>query len=426
MKSWSEQGLRFHERYPWSHPAIATYSEFHEVAYILPALNRVVANNPDDKEAERRASGLVRAMRSLVIHRKRIADLTEDVTEPVYEFPNDVYFPDRGFDLTRHTGRGEQAIFNGAVLLPLVHRGELAGDDVALDLAVGLANHLLGMSGYFSYRMEFLGHVHCAVWIACGLVRLGRLISEKRYVLKGKAIYDYVRSLSSSFGWVPEYAQRQPLTEEHCETCCIKDMIECAMELIDCGYAEHGNDVNLFARNQLFENQIKEGCFVAVDNTLPDTEDTTYRDIDQRLVGGFSGKADPNSIVLSRFASVAGCCMSTGPQALQIVWERAIKCQRNRVTVNLPLDKATDRADVSMGYPNEGWIAVTPRRKCEVAIRLYPWMGTNVTGSVAGQPHEFVREGELAVFRDVPGGATAEIRHNLRLRKVKEFVQGRT
>lgn len=40
------------------------------MGYILPALNRMLENDPGDKEAESRAAGLVRGMRSLVIERK--------------------------------------------------------------------------------------------------------------------------------------------------------------------------------------------------------------------------------------------------------------------------------------------------------------------------------------------------------------------
>jgi len=425
MKSWGEQGLRFHQPYPWSY---TIHSSFHEMAYVLSALNRLLLDRPYAREAARRAAGLVRGLRSLVIQRQVRTFWCGDFEEadPLYEFPNDVYLAGRGFDLTRHTGRGEQPIRNGAMLRPLVVRWERTGDEVALDLARGIANHLLGVSRYFNYRMEFFGHVHSAVWVASGLVRLGRLTGESRYLAKGKAIFDYVRSLSSSFGWVPEFAQWHPMTEEHTETCCIKDMIECAGELIDAGHEECWEVLNLFARNQLVENQIKSGGFVACDNTLQDTVDETFRDIDRRVVGGFSGGAEPNSISLKRFRAVAGCCIGTAPQALEMVWDRAISYGRGRVTVNLPVDKRTPAAAVAMGYPNEGRIAVTARRDCDVAIRLHPWMGAGVAGFVNGRQRRFRREGGLAVFDRVPRGATVELRHPLRARRVKEWARART
>ena len=67
LKSWGEHGLRYHEKYPWTH---TMHASFHEMGYILPALNRLVRNDPNDAEAEMRASNLIRGMRSLVIERK--------------------------------------------------------------------------------------------------------------------------------------------------------------------------------------------------------------------------------------------------------------------------------------------------------------------------------------------------------------------
>ena len=106
LSNWGEHGLRFHKKFPWTH---TMHLSFHEMGYILPALNRMVRNNPEDKEAEERAAGLVRGMRSLVISREVKTFWSGDSLEPapVYEFPNDVYLQDGGFDLTRHTGRGE-------------------------------------------------------------------------------------------------------------------------------------------------------------------------------------------------------------------------------------------------------------------------------------------------------------------------------
>ncbi|QHI69161.1 glycoside hydrolase family protein [Tichowtungia aerotolerans] len=423
MKSWGEHGLRYHEDYPWSK---TNHSSFHEMAYILSALNRMLANNPDDKEAERRASELVRGMRKLIIQRKTKTFWSGDYEEPevIYEFPNDVYLRDGGFDQSCHTGRGELSIRNGMMLHALTVRYDQAGDEIALDLAIGIANHLLGVSRYFNWKMEFFGHVHSAVWVASGLVRLGRIAKESRYIEKGKAIYDYVRSLSSSFGWVPEYAQWHPMDEEHCETCCIKDMIECCTELIEAGYDECWNDLNLFIRNQLEENQVKDGKFVAVDNTQEATVARTYQDIDERVIGGWSGGALPNSISLSRFRSIAGCCVGTAPQALKLVWDRVISETPDMLVVNLPIEKETESVSVEVGYPNEGYICAKVKQDGVVAIRLHPWMPEKVTFSVDGNPVECRVENGLAIFPTVSEGSAVELSHELETVEHTEEVAG--
>lgn len=396
------------------------------MGYILPALNRMLENDPGDEEAESRAAGLVRGMRSLVIGRTVRTFWSGDYEEqePLYEFPNDVYLKDGGFDLSRHTGRGEQAIRNAIVLHSLVRRYEITGDEAALDLATGLANHLLGPSRYFNYKMEFFGHVHSAGWVASGLVRLGRVTGKERYITAGKGIYDYIRSLSSSFGWVPEYAQWHPLHEEHCETCCIKDMIECANELILAGYEEYWEDMTLYARNQLVENQLKVSSYVVTDNTRPDEAGITYREIDKRMIGGFTGGSLVNSMSLSKFRSIAGCCVSMAPVALELVWNRAVEFQNGTVFVNMPVDKETDEASVTMSYPDLGYMSITAKQPCDVAVRVYDWMGTDFTVRVNGAVCVAVREGNLLVIRSVRAGDTVELTHPLDTVVVKETVRG--
>lgn len=172
--------------------------------------------------------------------------------------------------------------------------------------------------------MEFFGHVHSSVWIAAGLIYLGRVTKVEKYINSGKRIYDYVRSLSSDYGWVPEFAQWKPMNEEHCETCCLKDMILCARELVECGYSEHWNDINLIARNQLTENQVKYTGYVVSDDTLPDKDGKTYHHLAERIIGGYTGGSEPNSISISRFRSIAGCCVGTAPIALGILWENTV------------------------------------------------------------------------------------------------------
>ena len=415
MKSWGEHGLRFCEKYLWTH---TVHSSFHEMGYILPGLNLITEEYPDDEEAERRTSELVRGMRSLVYERKVrtfwSGDFEED--EPIYEFPNDVYLKEGGFDFTRHTGRGEQAIRNAVSLQALVRRYELKGDEVALDLARGMANYVLGVSRYFNYKMEFFGHVHSAVWFACGLVKLGRLTKELRYIEKGKAIYDYVRSLSSSFGWVPEYAQWHPMSEEHCETCCIRDMIVCADELIKCGYKEYWNDMNLFIRNQFVENQVRYTGYVECDNERPDGNGITYRDIDKRMVGGFTGGSEPNSISLTRFRSIAGCCVGTAPFALKTAWDNVLTEEDGAFVLNIPCDKETDELSVKSYIPDEGRITLTAKNTVKAKFRIYDWMTENYRITLNGKA---VSE-EAA---ELAAGDVLELYFEIETKAVKETVR---
>jgi hypothetical protein len=411
LRSWGPKGLRYHENYPWSN---TNHSSFHEMAYVLAALNRWLEEEPDNTEVEMRASALVRGMRGLVIERKIRTFWSGDfeIEDPIYEFPGDVYLRDGGFVPERVTGRGEEAVRNGMMLEALTTRAIRHGDGAALDLATGMANHLLGLSHYFNHKGEFFGHVHSAVWVAWGLIRLGRHLGDVRYVEKGHQIYAYVRSISSSFGWVPEYAQWHPPEEEHCETCCIRDMIQCALELIDAGHDEW-DLIDRFTRNQLSEQQIKDGCFVATDNHRPDEGDRTWKNMDRRIVGGWSGGGEPNSISLSRFRSVAGCCVGTAPQALWAVWNRIVEPCESGVRVNLAMARDSAAACVEIGYPNEGWMRVTAKTGGDIYVRTFDWMGKRIQATVDNRDVPLMYADGCLVFRGIKAGGEIVLRHRI-------------
>ena len=420
MKSWGEHGLRFCEKYPWTH---TVHSSFHEMGYILPAMNLITELHPDDELAEKRTSELIRGMRDLAIVRRVRTFWSGDSVEenPIYEFPNDVYLKEGGFDLTRHTGRGEQAIRNAVMLTALVRRYELKGDEVALDLAQGLANYVLGPSRYFSYDNQFFGHVHSAVWFAEGLVKLGRLTKNENYITRGKGIYDFVRTMTSSFGWLPEYARWHPLSEEHCETCCIRDMIMCARELIFAGFDEYWDDINHFARNQLVENQLTYTGFIEFDNSLPDGNGISYHDMAARCMGGFTGGSEPNSMSLTRFRSIAGCCVGTAPVALNAVVKSAIYPDGDTLVCNIPFDYETNELIMRSYIPDEGKIELEAKTNCKAGFRIYACYKDAVLYK-NGEKIEFTDKIASAELKE---GDTLTLEFNIETVAVKERVADR-
>jgi len=422
--TWGPHGLRFPEPQPWNE---LIYATFHEMGYVLSALNRAAEVNKGNKEIEKRASELVRGLRELVLDYKIRTPWIgpSEMPEPTYAFPNDVFLREKGIDLAVTTGTGEAVLRNAVLITPLVDRYAVTGDEVALDLATGLANHLLGMSHYFNFKMEFFGHVHSAVWTAIGLAKLGRLIQQDRYVAKGKSIYDYVRRFSSAFGWVPEYMKWQLIADERSETCCIKDMIICALELVDCGFPEYWDDVHRFWRNHLAENQIADTRFVATgEKEMEETAQRTYRDMPGRILGGFSGGSLPNANPLARFRSLAGCCSGTAPQGMLAAWRMATEHRRGILTVNLPVNKDFAHAKIEVGYPNEGLIRITLKKACRVMVRVFPWMPTPHEGTVDGRPAGLERREDLVFFPQCEKGAVLELHHDLKTRRVMEHVAG--
>lgn len=420
-KSWGEHGFRFNEPYPWSN---ITHSSFHELGWVLAGLNRAIGENPDDKELTMRAEALIDGLLDVAYARKTKTfwNGDYDFDEDIFEFPSDLYIKGEGFVPERVTGRGEASIRNSVLLQPLVIYYEKHGYEPALKLAKGIANFTLGLSRYFNYKGEFFGHVHSTLWFAMGLTRLGRILNDNFYIEKAYSIYSYVKSLSSEYGWVPEYAQWFPMSESHCETCCIRDMIECALELIDAGYDEW-DVVDKYTRNQLSEQQVKDGSFISVDNTRENEFDRTYTDIDKRVVGGWSGGGEANSISVTKFRSIAGCCVGTAPQALYAVWKRIAVRDGGKLFVNLPIEMENSNAKVEIGYPNNGFVKVSVKSDCDVYIRVYDYMGTAIEVLKNGKNMPLVYSEGCVLVAEAKTGDMVEIRHALETRMHIETVQ---
>ena len=423
---WDDQShLRFPVRRPWSDDL--DYCLISEMAIVLSALNRAVEVDAADKQADKRAAEMVVGLRKLVVeHKTRAVGIgLLEIAEPCYSFPTDVYLLGRGFDTAIGTGFSDSVLRYSVLITPLVKRHLLKGDKVALDLAVGLANAITSLSHYFTNRNEFSGHVHSAMWTATGLARLGRLTGQDRYVAKAKGIYDYVRRSSSAFGWVPEYMQWQLMADERCETCCIKDMMECALELVDCGFPEYWDDVHRFWRNQLAQSQLVETGFLprGVKGGV-ETPQRTYVDIAERVRGGFSGGTAPNSISLSRFRGVSGCCSAAAPQAMLLAWKRAIENNRGNITINFPVDCENELAKVTVGYPNVGYVRIKLKKSSRVIIRVFPWMPAPHEGTIDGRPAGLERRDDQVSFPVCEKGAVLELKHELKMRRVMENVMG--
>lgn len=422
---WDEKsGLRFPVRRPWFDDL--DYCVLSEMASVLSALNRAVEIAPEDKLAEKRAAGLVAGLRKLVVDLKTrtVGIGILELNEPCYFFPVDVYVLGKGFSSEIGTGYADSVLRYSVLITPLVKRHAMTGDVVALDLAVGLANYITSLSHYFTNRNEFSGHVHSAMWTATGLARLGRITGQDRYVAKAKGLYDFVRRSSSAFGWVPEYMQWQLMADERCETCCIKDMMECALELVDCGFPEYWDDVHRFWRNHLSQSQLVETGFLPRSNKGAETEQRTYKDIADRARGGFSGGTAPNSLSLARYRGISGCCSGVAPQAMLMAWKRAIEYSRGNLTINFPVNCENALAKVTVGYPNSGYVRIKLKKASRVIVRVFPWMPSPHEGTIDGRPAGLERRDDQVSFPACEKGAVLELRHELKMRRVMENVMG--
>ena len=416
-------GLRFPKRRPWT--GDDDYCTLSEMGPVLSALNRMVAVDPSDKDAAARAAGLVAGLHRLVVsHERRLTPAGAFPADgPIYTFPTDVAVRGRGLAPELSTGFADATMRLSTLIHPVMVHHTLTGDPASLDLARGLANAITGFSHFFSSKTEFQGEVHSALVTAAGLARLGRVLSQDRYVARAKSLYDYVRRNASAFGWVPEFLQWQLPADERCDATCTADMMVCAMELVECNFPEYWDDIHRFWRNHLVQAQFDDTSFVpAPRNPPPDTPQRTYRRIRERLRGGMSGGTGPAFLLLNGPRVVSCRASAAAPRAMLWAWRRSVELNRDLITVNFPVDRETDFAKIEVGYPNEGEIRIRTKKPCRINLRVYPWMPTPHEGTIDGRPAGLERREDHISFPKCRKGGVALFRHELRTVRVLENI----
>ena len=167
--------------------------------------------------------------------------------------------------------------------------------------------------------------------------------------------------------------------------------------------------INSFGRNQLSENQIKYTGYVTVDNTIPDKDGKTYRNLDKRLLGGYTGGSEPNSISLVRFRSIAGCCVGTGPIALGILWDNIVTDEDGVMIVNIHSEKETESWCLSHEMPDDGRIRFEAKKDMSAGFRLYDWMGSDWKLMLNGEIVEAYRDKNTVCVRELKAGDILEL-----------------
>ncbi len=109
------------------------------------------------------------------------------------------------------------------------------------------------------------------------------------------ALYRYVRSTGTRFGFLPEAIGRKG-DIVLCETCALMDFLGLAVTLANNGHPEYWGDVERMVRNQMVESQVAEVSWLKPGDKA-DTGQFTWRDVGARMVGGYAGWSSPTHIL---------------------------------------------------------------------------------------------------------------------------------
>ncbi len=347
----------------------------------------------------------------------------------------------RGRDDYRYFPGGQGAepkdfeiVSHGWTLQGIAHFYEATGYSPAEKLGKEVARYLKDHSGMFDPQGHFLYrhqreygpviHFHHNGNTLLSIAELAAITGDRELAGFARSGYEYARATGTPLvGYFPEYIPDFPgQFPVDSETCAVADMVLLALYLTKAGQADYWEDVDRYVRNQLVENQMRQGAWIdkyAADLPVtPVPEGATGDHVSERVVGSFSGWASGNEYLIRMSQPlVSACCTGNGSRALFYVWRDMIHFDQGRLRLHLLFNRASPWADVNSFIPYEGRVDVNLKANCNLDIRLPEWVSPEEAGGVINNaPIELAYSGRYAQFGRVPRGDTATLTFPIRER----------
>jgi hypothetical protein len=380
-------------------PISAHIAELFDQSRLLYALNSRVMESPADDQARRRLVGLADGLKR------------------------------------RSTRQGDYAYidkiglyFGGTLIRPMLQAGIVLNRPDLIDLSAALARGVISHSDLFGQDGSFTGHVHGALCCIAGIVAVGVKTGDRKMVERGRTAFEFARSISTDFGWVPELSKRDDDVIA-CETCSIMDYLDAALLLarhVDAAYYDVAEKT---ARNHLWESQILDASWTGSGEGTD--EDGIIRSrLHDRLAGSFCGWSAPHcslayyeslsngwvrtpamrSRYLGKVRAQQNCCGAAGIRALYQVWSSAITEDAGQVSVNMSLDRATPRVGVTSFLPFEGTVRIAVQQDSNLRWRRPAYCTAGDVRVKAGETKLPVQaQGPYLSFGHGPAGTVIEL-----------------
>jgi len=286
-------------------------------------------------------------------------------------------------------GGEKSGYLSGFLIKSLMSAARELMDEPAFLLAGRLTKHVFEKTSTFSPDNHFRhgGHMHGNLRTLLGAADYALKAGDPELFSRVDALYRYVRSESTRFGFLPEQIGRKG-DIVLCETCALMDYVGLAATLANHGHPEYWDDVERTARNQLIESQLVDASWLESPNESGGAQDTaqfTWRAIGDRMIGGYAGWSSPTHFLAARETLNAhwggpelkdktrafqNCCGGSGTHAFYIIWKNAARFKDGWLTVNLHLDKLLPQAEIRCYQPYEGLLKVELREDCRVRVRI--------------------------------------------------------
>ena len=327
--------------------------------------------------------------------------------------------------MARDGNAPEGGFLYGFIIKSLMVCARTMGYEPALDLARMMVTRVFDEAPLFTPDNSFRhgGHMHGNLRTLVGAADYALTVADPVLYSRVDALYRYVRSEGTRFGFLPEAIGRKGDVVS-CETCALMDYLGLAVTLANHGHPEYWGDIERTVRNHLVESQLADGSWLKSDPLRPDTDQFTWRDVGDRMLGGYAGWSAPNHILAARETLDAhwggpelhgktrafqNCCGGSGTHAFFIAWKNIARLSDGTLSVNMHIDKLLPQAEIRCHQPYEGLLTIALKEACKLRVRI----------------PEFVTSSEMNVASD-RGTINADARGNyleLGPREAGETVQ---
>ena len=228
------------------------------------------------------------------------------------------------------------------------------------------------------------GHMHGNLRTLVGAADYALYVGDPMLFSRVDALYRYVRSTATRFGFLPEVIGRKGDVVAT-ETCALMDYVGLAVTLANHGHPEYWDDVEKVVRNQLVESQARNLAWLKSDATKMDTDQFTWRDIAGRMEGGWAGWSSPTHLLAAmetldhhwggpelhgKTRAFQNCCGGSGTHALFIAWKNSARFEKGTLSVNLHIDKLLPQAEIRGFQPFKGLLTIQLKETCAVRVRI--------------------------------------------------------
>ena len=237
------------------------------------------------------------------------------------------------------------------------------------------------------------GHFHTHTMCAMGLLAYALALSDSTLMKFCASFYEYSRLFGfARIGHFPSVIGPPDLVNHHnpmadperptkgflpmvSEGCGTGDMIWLAVTLSLAGIGDYWEDVDLYVRNHLAEQQILHRHFVEAmiaagpPHVVDPCRETDDRIVD-RVMGAFVSPSDPTLL----YGWYTTCCLNNCCVGLYKAWEAIVRARGDAAQVSLLLNRASPWLDVDSYLPYEGKVVLRNKTARVVHVRIPRWV----------------------------------------------------